>query len=130
MKKYLTLIDEMKIGEQTITREYKFVTDVSQEIFEDMNIFAFSDPNKLFKVKFEDMYIEGFEKETVEKNNFYCVKTIENMNNDKATINGLMDGISVLENNNTNEQPCNPSDRIYNEEEPISFGIEINEKMD
>jgi hypothetical protein len=53
------------------------------------------------------------------------------MNNyDKATINGLLDGISVLENNNTNEQPYIPSDRIYNEEEPINFGIEINETLD
>jgi hypothetical protein len=51
-------------------------------------------------------------------------------NNDKATINGLLDGISVLENNNTNEQPYNPSDRIYNEEEPVNFGITIDEKMD
>ena len=130
MKKYLTLIDEMKIGEQTITREYKFVTDVSQEIFEDMNTFVFSDPNKLFKVKFEDMHVEGYEKETMEKSNFYCVKTIENMNNDKATINGLLDGISVLEKDNTEEKSCNVSDIIYNGREPISFGIEINEKLD
>jgi hypothetical protein len=41
MKKYLTLIDEMKVGEQTITREYKFLTDVSKEIFEDMKYFYF-----------------------------------------------------------------------------------------
>jgi hypothetical protein len=53
------------------------------------------------------------------------------MNNDKATINGLFDGISVLEkNNNINEQPYYPSDRIYNDQEPINFGIEINEKLD
>jgi hypothetical protein len=52
------------------------------------------------------------------------------MNNDKATINGLMDGISVLENNNTDEQPSYPSDKIYNDQEPISFGIELNEKLD
>ena len=52
------------------------------------------------------------------------------MNNDKLTINGLLDGISVLENNNTNEQPSYPSDRIYNDQEPISFGIELNEKLD
>jgi hypothetical protein len=52
------------------------------------------------------------------------------MNNDKATINGLVDGISVLEKDNTNEQPYYPSDRIYNDQEPISFGIEINEKLD
>ncbi len=51
-------------------------------------------------------------------------------NNDKATINGLMDGISVLENNNTNEQPSYSSDRIYNDQEPVSFGIETHEKLD
>jgi hypothetical protein len=54
MKKYLTLIDEMKVGEQTITREYKFVTDVHQDMFEDMNAFVFNNPDKIFKVKFED----------------------------------------------------------------------------
>ena len=52
------------------------------------------------------------------------------MNNDKLTINGLLDGISVLENDNTEEKPCSPSDRVYNDQEPISFGIETNEKMD
>jgi hypothetical protein len=51
MKKYLTLIDEMKVGEQTITREYKFV---HQDMFEDMNAFVFNNPDKIFKVKFED----------------------------------------------------------------------------
>jgi len=52
-------------------------------------------------------------------------------NNDKATINGLMDGISVLEKDNTNKQSAYPScDRIYDDQEPINFGIENNEKLD
>ena len=52
------------------------------------------------------------------------------MNNDKLTINGLLDGISVLEKDNTEEKPCNVSDIVYNDREPISFGIETNEKLD
>jgi hypothetical protein len=52
------------------------------------------------------------------------------MSNDKVTINGLLDGISVLEKDNTNEQPSYPSsDRIYNDQEPINLGIENNEKL-
>jgi len=45
------------------------------------------------------------------------------MNHEKITINGLLDGISVLENNNTSEVPYVTSDIIYNENEPISFSI-------
>jgi hypothetical protein len=52
------------------------------------------------------------------------------MNNDKLTINGLLDGISVLEKDKTEEKPCNVSDIIYNDREPISFAIETNEKLD
>ena len=45
------------------------------------------------------------------------------MNNDKfATINGLMDGISVLE-NNKNDQPYIPEDILYNDQEVGPEGI-------
>jgi hypothetical protein len=48
----------------------------------------------------------------------------------KATINGLLDGISVLEKDNTEEKPSYPSDKIYNDQEPVNFGVNINEKLD
>ena len=50
--------------------------------------------------------------------------------NDELTINGLLDGISVLEKDNTEEKPCSVSDIVYNDREPISLGIETNEKLD
>lgn len=43
------------------------------------------------------------------------------MNNDKITINGLMDGISVVENDNTQNTPCIQSDILYNDKEPITI---------
>jgi hypothetical protein len=42
------------------------------------------------------------------------------MNNDKLTINGLLDGISVLEKDNTKENPCNVSDVIGSWSDKIS----------
>lgn len=47
------------------------------------------------------------------------------MNNEKITINGLEDNISILENDNTSEpKPFLPEDIIYNDLDPISLGIE------
>jgi hypothetical protein len=47
------------------------------------------------------------------------------------TINGLINNISVLEKDNASERLSYPScDKIYNDQEPINFGIEINEKVD
>ena len=43
--------------------------------------------------------------------------------NNTTTINGLIDGISVVE-NNKNEQPFYKSDILYNDKEPITFNIE------
>jgi hypothetical protein len=48
---------------------------------------------------------------------------MNNNNNNKATINGLMSGVSVTENNNTNEQYHNPLDKIYNDQEPYKLNI-------
>jgi len=42
------------------------------------------------------------------------------MENNIATINGLMDGISVLENNKF-EQPALQSDVLFNDKEPIDL---------
>jgi hypothetical protein len=57
------------------------------------------------------------------------VKKQNEFMNNKATINGLLDGISVLENNNTNEQPCNPSDRVYNDQEPYKLDIPFHDEI-
>lgn len=43
------------------------------------------------------------------------------MNKEMITINGLLDGISVVENNNKEETPHIPSDMLYNKNEPICF---------
>ena len=46
------------------------------------------------------------------------------MNNENiATINGLMDGISVFENDNTDQQLAFPTDKIYNDQEPYSLNV-------
>lgn len=37
------------------------------------------------------------------------------------TINGLLDGISVVENDNKQEQPFVPLDKIFNDQEPITI---------
>jgi hypothetical protein len=44
------------------------------------------------------------------------------MENNIATINGLMDGISVLENNKF-EQPALQSDVLYNDKEPVDLDL-------
>jgi hypothetical protein len=41
---------------------------------------------------------------------------------DIATINGLLDGISVLE-NNKDEQPALQTDVLYNDKEPFDFDL-------
>jgi len=43
--------------------------------------------------------------------------------NNIATINGLVDGISVLE-NNTLEQPALQSDILYDDKEPIDLDLQ------
>lgn len=43
------------------------------------------------------------------------------MNNDTITINGLLDGISVVEKDNTQNKPCIQSDILYNDKEPITI---------
>lgn len=45
------------------------------------------------------------------------------MKNNTTTINGLMDGISVLENNKLN-QPALQSDVLYNDKEPIDLDLQ------
>jgi hypothetical protein len=47
----------------------------------------------------------------------------------KATINGLLDGISVLEKDNTEEKPCNVSDIIYNDQEPYKLDIPFHDEI-
>lgn len=44
--------------------------------------------------------------------------------NNIATINGLLDGISVLEHNNEYKQPAFHSDLIYNENEPVDLDLQ------
>jgi hypothetical protein len=43
------------------------------------------------------------------------------MNKETITINGLMDGISVIEKDNKQETSHIPSDVLYNENEPITI---------
>jgi len=45
------------------------------------------------------------------------------MKNDNATINGLFDGVSVLENNKF-EQPALQSDVLYNDKEPFDLDLQ------
>jgi len=59
MKKYLTLTNELQVADQTIKRDYRFVVDVSDELFEDCNSLVFNkNPDALYKCRFED-YVEG-----------------------------------------------------------------------
>lgn len=44
--------------------------------------------------------------------------------NNISTLNGLLDGISVLEHSNENQQPTYHSDLLYNEQEPIDLALE------
>ena len=45
------------------------------------------------------------------------------MENNIATINGLLDGISVLE-NNKHEQPALHTDVLYNDKEPLDLDLQ------
>lgn len=45
------------------------------------------------------------------------------MKQETATINGLLDGISVLEKDNTNEQPSVQTDMLYNDQEPYDLDL-------
>jgi hypothetical protein len=45
------------------------------------------------------------------------------MTKEKITINGLLDGISVLEKDNTNEQPSVQTDMLYNDQEPYDLNL-------
>ena len=47
------------------------------------------------------------------------------MKQETATINGLVDGISVVENDNKQEQTCITSDILYNDKEPIDLRLDI-----
>jgi hypothetical protein len=47
------------------------------------------------------------------------------MNNDTVTINGLIDGISVVENDNKQVTPHILSDILYNDKEPIDLRLDI-----
>jgi len=49
------------------------------------------------------------------------------MKQETATINGLVDGISVVEKDNTNEQPSVQTDMLYNDQEP--FDLNLNPKI-
>jgi hypothetical protein len=44
--------------------------------------------------------------------------------NNIATINGLLDGISVLEHNNEHKQPALQSDVLYNDKEPFDLDLQ------
>ena len=56
MKKQLTLTNELQVGDQIIKRDYQFVVDVSEELFEDINNLVFKqNPDNLYKCKFEDI---------------------------------------------------------------------------
>jgi hypothetical protein len=44
--------------------------------------------------------------------------------NNTATINGLVDGISVLENDDKNQQPSYQSDILYNDKEPADLNLD------
>jgi hypothetical protein len=44
--------------------------------------------------------------------------------NNTATINGLVDGISVVENDNKNQQPSYQSDILYNDKEPFDLNLQ------
>ena len=46
------------------------------------------------------------------------------MNQNTITINGLVDGISVVEKDNTNEQPSVQTDMLYNDQEPYSLELD------
>jgi hypothetical protein len=55
MKKYLTLTNELQVADRIIKRDYQFVIDVSDELFEDLNNLVFNkNPDALYKCKFED----------------------------------------------------------------------------
>lgn len=55
MKKYLTITNELEVADQTIERNYRFVVNVSDELFEDLNNFAFKkNPDALYKCRFEE----------------------------------------------------------------------------
>jgi len=43
------------------------------------------------------------------------------MNKETITINGLLDGVSVVEKDNKQNQAYVPSDMLYNENEPITI---------
>ena len=45
--------------------------------------------------------------------------------NNTAAINGLLDGISILEHNNGNELPAHHSDMLYNDNEPVDFELKV-----
>lgn len=47
------------------------------------------------------------------------------IDDDKITINGLMDGISVIEKDNKQEHPSIASDILYNDKEPINLKLDI-----
>ena len=49
--------------------------------------------------------------------------------NNTITVNGLVDGISVVEKDNKKEQPHVLSDSIYNDEEPIELITSIKEEV-
>ena len=47
------------------------------------------------------------------------------MTNNILTINGLLDGISVVEKDNKQEQPSIVTDMLYNDKEPINLKLDI-----
>ena len=47
------------------------------------------------------------------------------MNKKTLTINGLLDGISVIDKDNKEEKPHIASDMLYNEKEPINLKLDI-----
>ena len=46
------------------------------------------------------------------------------MKQETVTINGLVDGISVVEKDNTNEQPSVQTDILYNDHEPYNLNLD------
>lgn len=45
----------MQVGDQTIKRDYQFIVDVSDDLFEDVNNLVFKkNPDALYKCRFEN----------------------------------------------------------------------------
>ena len=60
--------------------------------------------------------------ETLGRNYTYMINNMNNQTLQTLTVNGLMDGISVIENDNL-PKPYMVSDMLYNDQEPIDLNL-------